>query len=96
MGGMWDKSASDERHPNFETGAEEAVIAWSAPHAWHPEAKEFVNSALNHCFKGEAWNFTHTDARFRGRVWKGGSQVLHRLHTSHPSRLPAKLYSTSA
>ena len=70
MGGMWDKSASDERHPKFETGAEEAVIAWSAPHAWHPEAKEFVNSALNHCFKGEAWNFTHTDARFRGRVCK--------------------------
>ena len=39
MGGMWDKCASDARHPKFETGAEEAVIAWSAPHAWHPEAK---------------------------------------------------------
>ena len=32
---------ADDRHPKFATGAEEAVIAWSAPQVWHPEAKGF-------------------------------------------------------
>ena len=41
MGGMWDRCAADDRHPKFATGAEEAVIAWSAPQVWHPEAKGF-------------------------------------------------------
>ena len=29
MGGVWDASAEPRRHPNFETGVEEAIIAWS-------------------------------------------------------------------
>ena len=41
---------ADDRHPKFATGAEEAVIAWSAPHVWHPEAKVFINHALNDFF----------------------------------------------
>ena len=94
MGGMWDKCASDERHPSFTTGGQEAVIAWSAPQAWHPEWTVFVNHALNEHFgPGKPWNFTHVDERFhRSRAWTGGSQVIHRLHNSYKSRLPAALY----
>ena len=88
---------ADDRHPKFATGAEEAVIAWSAPQVWHPEAKVFINHALNDFFQGRHWNFTHTDRRLdRSHAWKGGSQVIHRLHNSHPNRLPASIYDTAA
>ena len=38
MGSVWDASSQPSRHPYFETGVEEAVIAWSAPQPWHAEA----------------------------------------------------------
>ena len=31
MGSVWEKCALAERHPDFKTSVEEAVIAWSAP-----------------------------------------------------------------
>ena len=96
MGGMWDRCASDERHPSFETGAEEAVVAWSAPHAWHPEAKQFISQSLNIHFGDKPWNFTHRDQRIdRSRAWTGGSQVIQRLHNSYKSRLPASFYGAA-
>ena len=42
MGGMWDRCSPDERHQSFETGALEAVIAWSAPPCYHPTATPFI------------------------------------------------------
>ena len=38
MGSVWGKVAEGQRHPGFETGAEEAVIAYSAPHCGSVEA----------------------------------------------------------
>ena len=50
MGGMWDRCATDGRHPGFETGAEEAVIAWNAPQPYHPAADDYVIHVLNDVF----------------------------------------------
>ena len=37
MGSKWDAAARDARHLHLKPATEEAVIAWSAPHPWHPE-----------------------------------------------------------
>ena len=85
----------DARHPTFEQGAEEGVIAWSAPQPFHPEAVPFVNAALRHHFGGgpDKWNFTHSDQRAsRLHSWLGGSQVIER-HLKVPPRLPKGFYN---
>ena len=95
MGSTWDKCATDARHPTFEQGAEEGVIAWSAPQPFHPEAVPFVNAALRHHFGGgpDKWNFTHSDQRAsRLHSWLGGSQVIER-HLKVPPRLPKGFYN---
>ena len=95
MGGVWDASAEPRRHPNFETGVMEAVIAWSAPQPWHAAAVPFINAALVHRFKDSKdgrFNFTHVNERTAQLPsWKHGSQVLDRLHKTTP-RLPSNLY----
>ena len=68
MGSVWDAAADVKRHPSFDTGVQEAVIAWSAQQPWHPEAKPFLNKSLNLLFKGGQWNFFHRDVRERGKV----------------------------
>ena len=50
MGGVWDRSASDRRHPSFQAGVQEAVIAWSAPQPWHREAEAFICRALSELY----------------------------------------------
>ena len=47
MGSKWDAAARDARHLHLKPATEEAVIAWSAPHPWHPEAAAFCTNALN-------------------------------------------------
>ena len=65
MGGVWDGAASDARHPSFEKGAEEAVVAWNAPWPYHADAEPFINRALTHLFGGSNWSkhFTHVNER---------------------------------
>ena len=97
MGSVWAKCAEPERHAKFETHTQEAVVSWSAPQPWHPAAKTFINTALNHYFQGNQWNLSHTDSRAqRLKAWIGGSEVLEKLQKSYPSRLPAALYSNAA
>ena len=50
MGGVWDRSADARRHPHFETGVLEAVVAWNAPQPYHPEADVFIARSLDHAF----------------------------------------------
>ena len=54
MGSVWAKAAPPERHVLLERSEKEAVIAWSAPQPWHPEAGAragaFCTNALNHMF----------------------------------------------
>ena len=95
MGGVWDRSADVRRNPDFATGVEEAVVAWSAPQPWHPAAMPFINRALAHAFpNGWAHEFAHTDARV-GRVATGNGQVVDRLQRVAP-RLPAGFYDVLA
>lgn len=99
MGGMWDRCSTAARGPiGFETGIEEAVICWSGPRSYHPQAIPFVNRVLNRYFKGgpEKWNFTHADRREeRAPQWAGGGRsagkVVDRLKKTRP-RLPASAY----
>ena len=100
MGGMWDRCASDGRHPEFETGAEEAVIAWSAPAPYHPAAVEFINHSLNDVF-GFApdgtplkWNFQHIDSR--AGVWNAQSAVVKRHRRNDKPKLPDEYYNISS
>ena len=46
MGSVWDQCTDPHRHPRFETGQQEAVIAWNAPAAHLPEADPFLRRAL--------------------------------------------------
>ena len=50
MGGCWDLSSPTSRHPSFESGIEETMIAWSAPQTFHPEAKPFIAKSLRGLF----------------------------------------------
>ena len=80
--------------PRFEVGAKEAVIAWTAPAAYLPEAAPFLSRALNRHFKGKPWNFTHTDMQLRQKVFSGGSKVVDR-HRKDALRLPSAMYRQS-
>lgn len=94
MGSVWDASSQPARHPYFETGVEEAVIAYSAPQPWHAEATPFITHSLNHMFRGKPWNFTHVDQHTERIIPRtGGSVVLHQLHQDKP-RLPSALYDS--
>ena len=95
MGSVWDQCTDPHRHPRFEMGAKEAVIAWTAPAAYKAEAGPFVERALNRHFNGKPWNFTHTDMNLRQKPWSGGSQVVDR-HRRDPLRLPSKVYTKGA
>jgi hypothetical protein len=94
MGGVWDRS---NRHGNWETAIEEAVVAWNSPQPYHPAAIPFINHSLNHLFKGEGkWHdkFTHQDnTHIERRV---GSGVVMARHKKDPQRLPDSFYDTSA
>ena len=46
MGSVWDQCTDPHRHPRFETGQQEAVIAWNAPAAHLPEEDPFLRRAL--------------------------------------------------
>ena len=63
-GGVWDRSADARRHPHFETGVLEAVVAWNAPQPYHPEADVFIARSLDHAFP-DGWRhaFMHQNAR---------------------------------
>ena len=91
MGSVWDQCTDPHRHPRFETGQQEAVIAWNAPAAHLPEADPFLRRALNRHFNGKPWNFTHTDLQLRQKVWSGGSKVVDR-HRKDPLRMPSSFY----
>ena len=82
MGGVWDASAEPRRHPNFETGVEEAIIAWSAPQPWHPVAKAYIAKSIDRFFgvygpgggpagakagDKKPWNFSYHDTN----LWRG-------------------------
>ena len=96
MGSTWDKCATDGRHLSLETGMQEAVLAWSAPQPWHPEAETFINHSLNHLFNGKAWNFHHDRDRVdRLTPWRGGSKVV-QGKKDEPMRLPGRLYNVAA
>ena len=82
---------ASHRHPRFETGQQEAVIAWNAPAAHLLEADPFLRRALNRHFNGKPWNFTHTDMQLRQKVWSGGSKVVDR-HRKDPLRVPSSFY----
>ena len=95
MGGTWDKSSPADRHPHFESGVEEAVIAWSAPQPYHAEAKAFMTKVFNHLFGSpDKWNFTHADSRVnRVRQWAGGAGKVVAGKMSEKPRLPSEFYS---
>ena len=99
MGSVWDAAATPIRHPKFETGVEEAVIAWSAPWPWHPSAVPFLNRSLDHLFGSrEKWvngaAFHHTDQRTeRIKAWDGGAgKVVAKLKKIR-LRLPSAVWS---
>ena len=94
MGSVWDQCTDPHRHPRFEVGAKEAVIAWTAPAAYLPEAAPFLSRALNRHFKGKPWNFTHTDMQLRQNVFSRGSKVVDR-HRKDALRLPSAMYRQS-
>lgn len=95
MGGTWDKSSPDDRHPSFTSGIEEAVIAWSAPQPFHAEAAPFVAKSLRGLF-GEDYrsHFHHTNAQTsRIRSWAGGAGKVVAKHMATKPRLPSAFYA---
>ena len=93
MGGVWDRSASDRRHPSFQAGVQEAVIAWSAPQPWHREAEAFICRALSKLYPvtlarplGWLGEFTYRNQRTE-QIPAGLGQVQDRLAKDRP-RLP--------
>lgn len=99
MEGMWDKCAAPGRHPDFRKAVEEAVIAWSAPQPFHPEAIPFITRALDHHFgKGKPWNFTHRDHAEGHHIGRalGKGLVMDRLKkTNDKLRLPSEMYDVA-
>ena len=103
VGGMWDRCATDGRHPDFGTGAEEAVIAWNAPQPYHPSAVLFINHAMNDVFGFNAdgtpkrWSLTHIDNASDHHLARSfaRSQVMSRHKRDDQPRLPAALYDIS-
>ena len=93
MGGVWDLACDPRRHLGFEQSDREAVIAWSAPQPYHPEAELFIHHALSHHFgPGKPWHFVNVDERHRRHVWKGGSKVIGKHLTNDVLRLPSACY----
>ena len=88
---MWDRCAPDDRHPRFESGALEAVVAWSAPPVYHPAAVPFINKTFNSLFDGKPWNFTNKDLHHQERAM-GTSQVMSRHKRDAYARLPSSMY----
>ena len=96
--GTWDKCASPGRHPDFRKAVEEAVIAWSAPQPFHPEAVPFITRALNHHFGKKDWNFTHVDHWHDHHIGRalGKGKVNERLKKSNDKlRLPSEMYDVA-
>ena len=100
MGSVWDRSATPIRHPNFETGVEESVIAWSAPWPWHPSARPFLNRSLDHLFGSrDKWvngpAFHHVNQRVEQvKAWDGGAgKVVAKLKEIR-LRLPTFVWSS--
>ena len=93
MGSVWDKVNDPQRHPGFVTGAEEAVIAYSAPPCAAPEAEDFLRRALEKKFGTTAWakNFVHHD-KSRDTNLFGESKVIKKVRERAASRLPASAY----
>ena len=78
----------------FNSGVEEAVIAWSAPQPFHQEATPFIAKALRGLF-GEDYStsFHHTDRRTsRIRAWAGGAGRSVAKHIATKPRLPSAFY----
>ena len=104
MGGMWDRCNTDGRHQAFATGAEESVIAWSAPKPYHPASVAFINHALNEMFgfdadgKPKPHHFKSSDhSHNAGSVANmlAGSKVINRHKRDDQPRLPDAMYDTS-
>ena len=103
MGGMWDRCATDGRHPGFESGQEEAVIAWNAPQPYHPAATAFINHTLNDVFgfnndgSPKRWNLSHSDNAGDHHIGRalGASKVVKRHKRDDQPRLPSNLYDIS-
>ena len=101
MGGVWNDCSGDKRHLSLEASAEEAIISWSAPQPWHPEAIPFINHSLNHMVgkdvtgRQKPFNFTHHHDAHHGQLGIGQSLVAQR-HKKDPVRLPAAMYDSPA
>ena len=95
MGGCWDRSSPANRHPSFESGVEEAVIAWSAPQPFHPEAKAFITKSLRGLYGEDyASHFHHSNQQVnRIRSWAGGAGKAVAKHMATKPRLPSAFYS---
>ena len=94
MGGVWDRC---DRHGNWETAIEEAVVAWNAPQPYHPAAVAFINHSLDHWAGGVgkwAQRFTHHDTHHIERDLAVG--VVTARKKKERARLPASLYDVSA
>ena len=94
FGEPWDRS---NRHGDWKSAIEEAVVSWNSPQPYHPAAIPFINHSLNHLFGGEGkWHdkFTHRDnTHIERRV---GSGVVMARHKKDPQRLPDSFYDSSA
>ena len=93
-GAVWDRAADPRRHPDFESGAEAAIVAYNAPHSHQEGATEFVTCTLDHHFGDMKWNFQHQDQRTeRIAAWAraGGGKVVGRLRDVKP-RFPVEFY----
>ena len=101
VGGVWSDCSGDKRHLSLEASAEEAMVCWSAPQPWHPEAKVFINHAINHMMgkdaagKQKVWNVTHSHELHHGQQGIGQSLVIER-HKKDPLRLPSSMYDSPA
>ena len=97
MGSKWDACATDNRHLSLEEANEEAVIGWSAPPSWHPDAVPFINHSLDHHFGKTAtgqqkpWNFTHNNTTANNLNLPLG-QVIDRMQKTIKPRLPSSVY----
>eukprot|EP00966_Prymnesium_polylepis_P328091 7383901-Prymnesium_polylepis.1 len=94
MGGCWDRSSPSDRHPHFLSGIQEAVIVWSAPQPFHPEATPFIRKSLRGLFGEDyASHFHHTNTRMNQvPTWAGGAGKAVSKHMATNPRLPSRFY----
>ena len=101
MGNVWSECSGDKRHLCLKSSAEEAIVVWSAPQPWHPEAETFINHSLNHMVgkdgkgKQKKLNFTHTGNAHHRQLNLASSVVMKRLKKDRP-RLPSAMYDVAA